>query len=414
MPKKIYIALSVVILIAGCTKDPVNVSPTNVYSTNTYPTSVGDLQSVLASCYSNLRDPGLFGFNFIPKALSNSMHTVNSAYPGDLAWNEMANTNLSVGNSHSSDAWQALFTGVKNCNVVLNAVNFYNSKYAKATDKQAVDYILGQAYFFRAYYYFELECLYGESYMAAGGAGGDKMGMPVYDAVPTSLDSTQKARSSVKDTWAFIENDLRQSAALLTGVTWSGNDLGRVTEWSAKALLGKVYVFTQDWANAKTTLLDVIQNSGKSLMPYEKYQDAFNGNSANEFNEESLFELNIDPDSKGGYGIYSPAANAAAINGLIWAPFALGGDGTEGAAFPLGYGNEFFHDQNVLRFGYSIGSNYTLVPNPAYNAAIGPKYNNPEMIMDPVYKQNALQVRTNKTADPRLFVNALQPWIDSG
>lgn len=186
-----------------------------------------------------------------------------------------------------------------------------------------------------------------------------------------------------------------------------------MTEWSAKALLGKVYVFTQDWANAKTTLLDVIQNSGKSLMPYEKYQDAFNGNSANEFNEESLFELNIDPDSKGGYGIYSPAANAAAINGLIWAPFALGGDGTEGAAFPLGYGNEFFHDQNVLRFGYSIGSNYTLVPNPAYNAAIGPKYNNPEMIMDPVYKQNALQVRTNKTADPRLFVNALQPWIDS-
>lgn len=413
MFKKIYIALSVVILIAGCTKDPVNVSPTNVYSTNTYPTSVSDLESVLASCYSNLRDPGLFGFNFLPKALSNSMHTVNSSYPGDQAWNEMANTNLSVGNSHSSDAWAALYTGVKNCNVVLNAVNFYNSKFARTTDQQAVDYVRGQAYFLRAYYYFQLESLFGESYITTGGAGGDKMGMLLYEALPTSLDSTQKARSSVKDTWAFIINDLKQSAALLKGVSWSGNDIGRVTDWSAKALLGKAYVFTQDWADAKTTLLDVIQNSGKSLMPYTKYHDAFNGNSSNEFNEESLFELNIDPDSKGGYGIYSPAANAAAINGLIWAPFSLGGDGTEAGAFPLGYGNEFFHDQNVLRFGYSIGSNYALVPNPDYNAATGPKYNNPRMIMDPVYKQQALQVRTTQTADPRLFVNALQPWIDS-
>lgn len=413
MFKKIYIALSVVILVAGCTKDPVNVSPTNVYSTNTYPTSVSDLESVLASCYSNLRDPGLFGFNFLPKALSNSMHTVNSAYPGDQAWNEMANTNLSVGNSHSSDAWAALSTGVKNCNVVLNAVNFYNSKFAKTVDRQAVDYIRGQAYFLRAYYYFQLECLFGESYITAGGAGGDKMGMILYDALPTSLDSTQKARSSVKDTWAFIINDLKQSATLLKGVSWSGNDIGRVTDWSAKTLLGKAYVFTQDWANAKITLLDVIQNSGKSLMPYAKYHDAFNGNSSNEFNEESLFELNIDPDSKGGYGIYSPAANAASINGLIWAPFSLGGDGTEAAAFPLGYGNEFFHDQNVLRFGYSIGSDYALVPNPAYDTAIGPKYNNPKMIIDPVYKQKALQVRTTQTADPRLFVNALQPWIDS-
>ena len=106
-------------------------------------------------------------------------------------------------------------------------------------------------------------------------------------------------------------------------------------------MLGKAYVYTQDWANAKTTLSDVIQHSGKTLMSYTKYANAFNGNSANEFNEESLFELNIDPDSKGGYGVYSGAANATSINGLIWCPWVLGGDGTEGGSFPLGYGNEF-------------------------------------------------------------------------
>ena len=412
MFKKTNIFLLTLVLITGCKKDPVNVSPTNVYSTNNYPASVSDLQSVLASCYSNLRDPGLFGFNFLPKALSNSMHVVNSIYNGDQAWNEMANTNLTVGNSHSGNAWQALYTGVKNCNVLFAGVKFYNSKYAKAGDSASINYMLGQAYFLRAYYYFQLECLFGESYITTTG-GGEKMGVPLFDAVPANLDSTQKARSLAREVWNFIENDLKQSASLLKGQVWTGNDRGRVTEWAAKALLGKAYVFTQDWTNAKTTLLDVIQNSGKSLMPYAQYSDAFNGNSANEFNSESLFELNIDPDAKGGYGVYSPAANATAIDGLIWAPWSLGGDGTEAAAFPLGYGNEFLHDQNVLRFGYSIGSNYSLVPNPNYNAVTGPKYNNPKMIMDPAYKQKALQVRTNQTADPRLFVNALQPWVDS-
>ena len=309
-------------------------------------------------------------------------------------------------------AQPVFFTGVKNCNVLISSVALYNSKYAKPADAQAVNYILGQAYFLRAYYYFELECLFGESYITTAG-GGDKMGMPLYTTVPSSLAATQVARSTVRQTWDFIESDLKQSATLLKGKTWTGADVGRVSEWAAKGLLGKAYVFTQDWTNAKTTLIDVIQNSGKGLMSFTQYHDAFIGNSANEFNIESLFELNIDPNSQGGYGVYSGAANATSIDGLIWAPWSLGSDGTEGGAFPLGYGNEFLHDKNVLRFGYSIGSNYSLVANPNYKPAVGPKFNNPQLIMDPVYKQAALNVRANKTADPRLFVNALQPWVDS-
>ena len=405
--------LLTLLLVTNCTKDPALLSPTNAYSTGTYPATLNDLNSVLASAYSNLRDPGLFGFNFLPKAISNATHAVNSVYSGDQAWNEMAANNQTVGNARSSEAWQALYTGVKNCNVTIAAVELFNAKYAKPSDAPNVGAILGQAYFLRGYYNMMLECLYGESYLKAGGVNGDKLGIPLYVGVPADLASTQVARSSVKDVWALIEDDLKQSATLLKGKIWTGNDIGRVTEWSAKGLLGKAYVYTQDWTNAKTTLLDVIQNSGKSLMPTAKYRDAFYGNGANEFNEESLFELNVDPDPQGGYGIYSASANAATINGLIWSPFVLGGDGTEGGAFPLGYGNEFFHDQNVRRFGFPLGTSYTLVANPNYKASIGAKYYNPQRIIDPAYKQASLLVRSAKTADPRLFVNAVQPWVDS-
>lgn len=411
MYKKIYIAILAIGLVSGCKKDPLKVGPTDQYSTINYPQKTSDLESVLASGYSNLRDQGYLGFHFLPKALSNSMHTVNSLYDGDAGWNEMAGNKLSVTNQYALEAWQTLYTGVKNCNVTLAAADFFTQKYAKTGDKQDVDYIRGQAYFLRAYYYMQLEALFGESYISSAG-GGDKMGVPLIDKVPVDLASTQVPRASVKQIWDLIKSDLNQSATLLKGKVWTGNDVGRVSEWTAKGLLGKAYIYTQDWPAAKTVLLDVIQNSGKSLMPYDKYKDAFNGNTANEFNEESLFELNVDPDSKGGYGIYGAAsANSTSLNGLIWAPFVLGGDGDVSKSFALGYGNEYMHDQNILRFGYSIG-NYALVNNPKFDPS-KPSYTNPKQIMDPVYKQKALAVRTDKTADPRLFINGVQPWVDS-
>jgi hypothetical protein len=418
MIKKIYFpTLLVLLLITGCTKDPSLVAPTNQYSTGNYPASMDDLNSVLATCYSNLRDPNLFGFNLLPKALANCTHVANSIWDGDGFWNEMASTNLSVPNSYVLGAWTSFYAGVKNCNSLMSAADFYSAHFAKAGEQPAIDLVRGQAYFLRAFYYFQLESYFGESYMTQS-TGGDKLGVPIFDKVPSGLDSTQKPRSTVKDVWAFIESDLQQAVTLLKGTVWSGNDRGRASEWAAKSLLGKAYVFTQDWANAKTTLLDVINNSGRKLMPYAKYRDAFIGITDNEFNEESLFELNIDLDAKGNYGVYGDAPNSTSINGLIWCPWALGYDGTEGGSIPLGYGNEILHDKNVLRFGYSIGS-YGLVDNPNFDASYKPDKSGyisdkwPKKIMDPAYKTQALQVRTNKTADPRLFVNALQPWIDS-
>jgi hypothetical protein len=199
---------------------------------------------------------------------------------------------------------------------------------------------------------------------------------------------------------------------LLQGQVWSGNDLGRVTEWAAKALLGKALVFTKQYAAAKTVLNDVITNSNKTLPSYAIARGAAIGIKADEFNSEFLFELNIDQQSNGGYGVYSSAPNATTINGLIWPPWALGSDGTETNCQPMGYGNEIAHWKNVLRYGYNIGT-YNLVTNPNYNAAAGPSYNNPQQIMDPVYKAAALNVRNNNLCDPRAFIGMIQPWVDS-
>jgi starch-binding outer membrane protein, SusD/RagB family len=418
MLKKKYIAALALILTVGCKKAPVNVGSPSAYSSSSYPTTITQLQTVLVSCYANLRDIGLFGFDLMPRALAQATHTVNSQFKGFTAINEMAGNNLSVGNQYAQETWSACYTGIKNCNVTIYAAGVLQ-KTDPSISQTDINLILGQAYCLRGWYYMQLECYFGQAYMQAGGANGSDLGVPLYTAVPQDLDQTQVARSSVSDTWALIENDFKQAATLLQGQVWDAADAARVTEWSAKGLLGKAYVYTQDWADAKTVLNDVISNSSKTLMPYSTYHDAFNGN--NKFNTESLFELYIDPNPMGGYGIYSGAANSSTIDGLIWSPWTFGGyegngapfDGTQNDLTTMGYSNEFFHDQNVIRFGYTLGSNYSLVPNPNYNAATGPTYFNQQLVMDPVYKQAALQARTNNTTDPRLYVCGLQPRIDS-
>ncbi|MFB6454680.1 RagB/SusD family nutrient uptake outer membrane protein [Chitinophaga sp. Hz27] len=413
MYKKISAIILVSLALAsGCKKDPSLVGPTDQYAVSNYPATMDGLNSTLTSAYSNLRDQYMFGFTLLPKMLANATHHSDANYRDD-DWDGFINTTkLSAGNAFISSNFQALNTGVKNCNVALNAADFYEAHYAKLTDKQNIDYVRGQAYFLRAYYYFWLENLYGEDYVV-NPKPEDTLGVPLFTKLPATFAETQRPRSGIKTVWAQVISDLQTAATLLKGKTWAASEQGRVTEWAAKSLLGKVYVFRKDYVHALPVLKDVIDNSGKSLMPYAKYRDAYIGISGNEFNEESIFELNVDQDSKGGYGVFSGAANATTINGLIWPPYALGDDGTELSSLANGYGgNDGMHDKNVQRFGYMLGS-FNLVNNPNFNNSKPASYNNPKQVMDPVYKAKALDARNNQTVDPRLYVNCLQPWVDS-
>jgi hypothetical protein len=405
------IAIIAVFLVTGCTKAPTNISKPGVYSSGNFPQDSAELFSVLVPAYAELRVGGLYGFEFRSHDLDCAEHTADLVYNGDASWTGVTTNNMIVSNTYANDIWLSCYTGIQYANTFFNAADFFQTNYAKSSDLAGINVMRGEAHFLRALYYFYLECLYGEAYIT-GGQGGDKLGVPLIAATATSLDSTQIPRSTVSDVWNFIIDDLQQSATLLHGKVWDVTNEGRVTEWAAKALLGKAYVFTQDWTDAKTALLDVISNSGKSLMPYAKYRDAFIGISANEFNEESLFELNVDRIPGDGYGIFATTINLTAAEGLPLGPSVLGNDGTETAAFCLGYGNESFHDGNLKRFGFNLPI-WTLVSNPNFNPAQSPSPSNPDSILNPVYRQESLADRTNGTVDPRLYVNAMQPWIDS-
>ncbi len=414
MFKKIIIIATAALAMSGCKKDPVNVAQKDVYSSNEYPKTLKDLLGVLGAGYGNYRSYELAGFQLLCKTFACSEHTADLAYGGEQAWTELALNHLSVSNTYANDLWKGCYVGVKEANAFLERADFYEKNYMALSEQQVVNFMRGEAYFLRAFYYFNLECFFGEAYITSSG-GGDKLGVPIYTSIPKTLEETQQPRKTTREVWDFIINDLKKSADLLHGAAWSGPNKGRATEWSAKALLGKAYVFTQDWGNAKTTLRDVIDHSGKSLMPFSKYKEAFNDKPENEFNEESLFEINVDrvPANYGIFADFPPNKNLTTSQGLIWSPSAIGDNGIEnGPNNNLGYCNEFVHDKNLRRFGFDSAI-YKLVDNPSFDPGKAESLTNQKKIIDPNYKAGVIAMRTNKTVDPRLYVVALEPWIDS-
>lgn len=97
--------------------------------------------------------------------------------------------------------------------------------------------LLGQAYFFRAWCYYNLVKWYG--------------GVPIVKEVLEPTESNYTPRSTTKETINFIVEDLDNAALLLAGETtdggWKdGSNYGRVTSGTALALKGRVLVL---WAS---------------------------------------------------------------------------------------------------------------------------------------------------------------------
>src|SRR5580693_10297914 len=119
MLKKILtVMLPVILLGAGCSKDPVNVQPTNEYALTNYPTTIAGLQSVLVPAYSAMRDANLYGFQYLTEPMASLTHTGDDAGYSS-SWVEMLQTDISSANSYAAGTWSVCYAGIKNCNTVL-------------------------------------------------------------------------------------------------------------------------------------------------------------------------------------------------------------------------------------------------------------------------------------------------------
>ncbi|MGB4400207.1 MAG: RagB/SusD family nutrient uptake outer membrane protein [Daejeonella sp.] len=144
----------------------------------------------------------------------------------------------------------------------------------------------GQAYFLRAYAYFELVRYFGK--------------VPLHLTPVTNRSEAALPLSSVDQIYAQIVKDADQATKLLFNK--AKQEPGRATSGAAKTLLANVYIVLKKWPEAEKLLKEVVTNDGYGLMP--DYADAFSTSTANKNNRESVFEVQFQEGSAGYAGSF--------------------------------------------------------------------------------------------------------------
>ncbi|PKQ46625.1 RagB/SusD family nutrient uptake outer membrane protein [Confluentibacter flavum] len=200
---------------------------------------------------------------------------------------ELNTFTLSGTNDRLVSCWKGLYFVVGHCNATINGIENAPATIAEA-DKNAA---IAEARFIRAMAYYHLVMTWGE--------------VPIYEDYAELISSPLVNKNIVADGYRFITEDLIFAAENLPET----DEKGRVTSWSAKGLLSKVYLTmaglgqsggtrNQEYLDlAKNYAKDVIENSGSVLLP--SYKDLFK----TQFNDnpESLFALQWTSPS-GGWG----------------------------------------------------------------------------------------------------------------
>ncbi|QKJ62199.1 RagB/SusD family nutrient uptake outer membrane protein [Flavobacterium sp. M31R6] len=214
-------------------------------------------------------------------------------------------------NSNVTDAaiygwcYETCYQGIFRANQVLTNVPKINF-----TDAELKNRILGQAYFLRGLYLFHMVNMF--------------KNVPV----PTEI-AVYYPQKTQEEGWAQVIADFKAAADLLptTYANIPGIDAGqkgRATKGAALGYLGKAYLFTKDFTNAKATFKQVIDSGVYSLV--SNYRDNFTD--ANENNSESLFEVQFSREAGGvalGWGGI-PASNwgKTSARAITYGPRAFG------------------------------------------------------------------------------------------
>lgn len=393
----------------GCS-DFLDVTDESSVSPENFPTNLEHVNLLLNSAYAGSHGYGLYAFYWFPQImyLLDKTHDTYGDY--DSRTRLLAN-DASTSCTKLREAYASIMNWIQYSNAAIEGCDMY---YPQCTEKDrpTVDYMKGQALFLRglAYWhaqiFFELE------------SNPDGLGFPIISKVPTSIDEMSPARASVSDTWKFIIDTFTESANLLKG---HNSDKTRATEWSAKGMLAKALMQAGRKEEAKVVLEEIIKNSGARLLDFDTYSKSFYADESNEFNVETLYEIDMtnNPKQEGPWAGFTTGTAMP----LVMAPWYTAmnlrwrNPPAEGEEFATqnngGWGNNFVHDESVLRFGFPLGIAPIRVLNPEYNSRAAMSVDNYPWILDPGYAQRSQQVRDNVEADPRLWISAAQPYFDT-
>lgn len=426
MKTKYSVLLIAAALLLNSCKDFFDISDPQTLSTDNFPATMDQVDQLVTSAYAQSHSIGMYAFYWFPMGVWLYDHTTDIYGSYDERASSQDNY-TNIDSRYITTTYTDLCKWMKLATTGIEGIEFYRVHYAKSSESAELDYDLGQCYFNRALAYWHAQIFFE--------LDAEAQGFPIIDKVISDVEGLKLSRATVKDTWQFVLSDCKTAVRLLQG---HSSDEFRATEWAAKGLLSKVYMqslylFPENRDSVKVLLEDIIHNSGKTLVAYDTYQDMFFGNVSNEHNQESLYELTMtsNPNQDGPWEGYTTGSGMP----MVYAPWYVDLDlrfrkGREDKVDPLTqerdviiskkssqWGNNHVHDKNIARFGFWNFYGDTiprLTFNPSYDYDAERSLDNyPYMIATPNYRSEALALKRDPSkVDPRLMLNAGQPYVD--
>lgn len=275
---------AILLTTTGCNEDEflTQVNP-NAATSEIFWETEGHFKSGLTAAYGALQLQNISGGD-MSRELIRGDETGTETWYGEHQ--SFRNLTYNDETPYIKNKWNNLYTGIFRSNQVIARINDSKVNLASFSEnsKQQIE---AQARFLRAFFYFELVHNYGKAI--------------IQKIDPVTKEDYNQPFSSMEDiTDTVIIPDLKFAQENLPLLWEQEDDEARVTSGSATSLLGKVYLYNKSWSLAETEFKKVIDSKTYNLMP--NIMDNFS--KENEFNNESVFEVNysseIAPGVRGG------------------------------------------------------------------------------------------------------------------
>ena len=264
MKKKIFITLLTAgSLLSSCQKQILDVDQLDVINLEQYYSNLTDpkAESLIASVYKTA-----YGVT------NNNWYNMMHGYTDDCVGGGGFATALNSSNHTSSSFYTTLYYLNYECNLIIE-----NMSEDSAVKKQ----VMGEAYFWRAWAYYQLIRGWGTP--------------PLADHVLGSGELSP-ANGTATELWGYVEQSLEQEYNRLPEKTALGEQRsigGRVTKGSALALWGKAQVYQSKWGEAAATLKQIIDGGKYDLSP--DFTQLYH--MAADFSDEYMWEWNSDDNA---------------------------------------------------------------------------------------------------------------------
>lgn len=204
-----------------------------------------------------------------------------SGVEGNSQYNSFFNFNVSSTDGLINDTWRSCYKAAGQASVLVQS---FEQKKGQIGELDFLTIGIAEARFIRAFAYFYITRTFGD--------------VPI---VPNPLELTEPGKNLVPryhqaDVLRFIIEDLQYAETNLPELPFQA---GRVTKYSAKGMMAKVYLYMKDYENAKLKAKEVIDYAEASGLVglYPDYGQLFTSSSVARGNKESLFALQWTTDA---------------------------------------------------------------------------------------------------------------------